>query len=50
MRFEVLVPNEDDKDTLEATLRVPAGVSPFSYEETPGWQRTVERAGNGASR
>ena len=48
VRFEVLVPNEDDEDTVEVALQVPPGVLPFSYEETPGWKRTVERAGNGS--
>lgn len=48
VRFEVLVPNEDDVDTIEVALQVPPGVLPFSYEETPGWRRTVERAGDGS--
>jgi uncharacterized protein YcnI len=39
--FEVLVPNERENRTVEVELAVPAGVLPFSYEDTPGWRRTL---------
>jgi uncharacterized protein YcnI len=39
--FEVLVPNERSNRTVELELAVPAGVIPFSYEETPGWRRSL---------
>ena len=48
VRFEVLVPNEDDKDTIEVDLQVPPGVLPFSYEDTPGWERELQTAGDGS--
>jgi uncharacterized protein YcnI len=39
--FEVMVPNERENRTVEVELAVPAGVLPFSYEDTPGWRRTL---------
>jgi uncharacterized protein YcnI len=39
--FTVLVPGETDSGTARVELKVPAGVYPFSYEETPGWTRRV---------
>ena len=48
VRFEVLVPNEDDKATIEVDLQVPSGVLPFSYEDTPGWKRELQTSGNGS--
>ena len=48
VRFEVLVPNEDDKATVEVDLQVPPGVLPFSYEDTPGWKRELQTASNGS--
>jgi uncharacterized protein YcnI len=39
--FEVLVPNERSNRTVELELAVPTGVIPFSYEETPGWRRSL---------
>lgn len=49
VRFEVLVPNERDVDTTEVALQIPAGVLPFSYEETPGWRRTLEKGDDGST-
>jgi uncharacterized protein YcnI len=40
--FEVLVPNERENRTVELELAVPPDVLPFSYEETPGWRRTLK--------
>jgi uncharacterized protein YcnI len=39
--FEVLVPNERENRTVELELAIPAGVLPFSYEDTPGWRREL---------
>ena len=39
--FEVMVPNERENRTVSLELAVPEGVLPFSYEETPGWRRTL---------
>jgi uncharacterized protein YcnI len=38
--FTVLVPNERDDPTVQVDLQVPAGVIPFGFEETPGWERS----------
>ena len=38
--FTVLVPNERDVPTVQVDLRMPAGVIPFGFEETSGWERT----------
>ncbi|MTD45125.1 DUF1775 domain-containing protein [Conexibacter sp. W3-3-2] len=47
--FTVLVPGErDDTGTTEVKLQIPEGVLPFSFEDQPGWKRTVQRASNGA--
>ena len=39
--FEVMVPNERENRTVALELAVPEGVLPFSYEDTPGWRRTL---------
>jgi uncharacterized protein YcnI len=39
--FEVLVPNEREERTVQVELAVPANVIPFSYENTPGWRRSL---------
>jgi LPXTG-motif cell wall-anchored protein len=43
VRFEFLVPNERDESTVEVALQVPRGVLPFSYNDPPGWRRTLEQ-------
>jgi uncharacterized protein YcnI len=40
--FEVIVPNERENRTVELELAVPPDVLPFSYEDTPGWRRTLK--------
>jgi uncharacterized protein YcnI len=40
--FEVMVPNERENRTVSLELAVPKGVLPFSYEETPGWRRSLK--------
>jgi uncharacterized protein YcnI len=42
--WTVLVPNERSEATVRIELQVPPGVSPFSFEETPGWKRTLKLA------
>jgi uncharacterized protein YcnI len=39
--FEVLVPNERERGTAEVELAIPAGVIPFSYQDAPGWRRSL---------
>ena len=42
VRFTVLVPGErSDAATVKVALKVPAGVLPYSYGETPGWSRKL---------
>jgi uncharacterized protein YcnI len=48
VQFELLVPGESDAHTTEVALRIPAGVLPFSFEDQPGWKRTVENADDGS--
>jgi uncharacterized protein YcnI len=48
VRFELLVPGETDAHTTEVALQVPKGVLPFSFEDQPGWKRTMEQAGDGS--
>ncbi|MCX6388951.1 MAG: DUF1775 domain-containing protein [Solirubrobacterales bacterium] len=44
VKFEFLVPNERP----QSTLKIPAGVIPFSFEVTPGWERTTAMDSTGA--
>jgi uncharacterized protein YcnI len=46
--FEVLVPGETDAHTTEVSLQIPKDVLPFSFEEVPGWKRTVEEGDDGS--
>jgi uncharacterized protein YcnI len=48
VRFEVLVPGETAAHTTEVALQVPKGVLPFSFEDHPGWKRTLEQADDGS--
>jgi uncharacterized protein YcnI len=48
VQFELLVPGESDAHTTEVSLQIPAGVLPFSFEDQPGWKRTVEHADDGS--
>ncbi|HMU26805.1 MAG TPA: DUF1775 domain-containing protein [Solirubrobacterales bacterium] len=45
--FTLLVPGESAAGTSEVKLKVPPGVYPFSYEETPGWKRKLVKKPNG---
>ena len=47
-KFTVLVPGERDVETTRVELKMPAGLLPFSYGETPGWKRELVKASNGA--
>ena len=42
--WTVLVPNERSEATVRIELQVPPGVSPFSFEDQPGWKRTLKLA------
>jgi uncharacterized protein YcnI len=41
--FTLLVPNEERTPTVRVDLKIPAGVVPVSFAETPGWTRTERR-------
>jgi uncharacterized protein YcnI len=45
--FTVLVPGETESGTTKVELKVPPGVYPYSFEETPGWTRRVLTRSNG---
>jgi uncharacterized protein YcnI len=41
--FSLLVPGErDDAETTQITLQMPKDVLPFSWQDVPGWKRTVK--------
>ena len=44
VKFELLIPGETDAHTTEVALQIPKGVLPFSFEDQPGWKRTIEQA------
>src|SRR5262245_17768334 len=48
VRFTMLVPGERDAQTTKITMKMPAGLLPFSWEDTPGWTRKLVTASNGA--
>jgi uncharacterized protein YcnI len=48
VKFTVLVPGERDSDTVKVELQMPSGLLPFSYEDTPGWKRSLVKAANGS--
>jgi uncharacterized protein YcnI len=48
VRFEFLVPNErDDESTVEVSLQIPKDVHAFSFDDPPGWRRTLDKASDG---
>jgi len=48
VEFTVVVPSERPAHTTKVDLKLPAGVIPFAYGETPGWKRRLVTASNGA--
>jgi uncharacterized protein YcnI len=46
--FQVLVPGETEARTVEVAVQIPQGVLPFSFEDTPGWERQMEMADDGS--
>lgn len=46
--WTVLVPNEKEVGTTRVELKIPEGVTPFSFLDVPGWKRTEQLAPNGA--
>ena len=46
--FTMLVPNERDHRTIQVSLKIPPGVIPFSFGETPGWRRSEKLKKNKA--
>lgn len=48
VEFTVLVPGERDPAwTTRVELKLPVGLLPFSYGETPGWKRSLIKASSG---
>ena len=47
VKFTVLVPGERSDQTVKVDLKLPSGLLPFSYEDTPGWTRQLVKASNG---
>lgn len=43
----VVVPGESDVGTRQVEMKMPDGVIPFSFEDTPGWARRIARKPNG---
>jgi uncharacterized protein YcnI len=48
VEFRVLIPGEREQETTRVDLKVPNGVLPFSFGQTPGWKRRTIDAPNGA--
>ncbi|WP_026912667.1 DUF1775 domain-containing protein [Patulibacter minatonensis] len=48
VEFTVLIPSEREAHTTKVDLKLPPGVIPFSYGETPGWKRKLITAPDGA--
>jgi uncharacterized protein YcnI len=48
VEFTVLVPSERPAHTTKVDLKLPPGVLPFAYGETPGWKRRLVEADDGA--
>ncbi len=48
VKFLFLVPNEREESTVEVALQVPKDVLPFSFDDPPGWRRTLEKRGDGS--
>jgi hypothetical protein len=42
--WQVIVPGESDARTVKVELKIPKGVLPFSFEDTPGWRRDITLA------
>jgi uncharacterized protein YcnI len=47
VKFTVLIPGERQAQTTRVDLKMPSGLLPFSYEDTPGWTRHLVKASNG---
>lgn len=45
--WTVIAPSEQEAGVRQVELQVPEGVLPFSYEDAPGWKRTVKTASDG---
>jgi Domain of unkown function (DUF1775) len=50
VKWEVLVPNEDEAPTTKVELAIPPGVIPFSYQDVPGWRRSLTLKKDGSVR
>ena len=45
VKFELLSRARREAHTTEVALQMPKGVLPFSFEDQPGWKRTIEPRG-----
>jgi uncharacterized protein YcnI len=48
VRFEFLVPNERSASTVRVSLKIPKDVLPFSFNDPPGWRRSLKKASDGS--
>ncbi len=46
--WTVLVPSERNVGTTRVELKVPEQIVPFSFEDVPGWKRTLKMTSDGA--
>ena len=45
--WTVLVPSEEESGTRQVELQIPKDVLPFSFEDQPGWTRTMKTNSDG---
>jgi uncharacterized protein YcnI len=48
VKFVFLVPNERSESTVAVSLQIPKDVLPFSFDDPPGWRRTLDKASDGS--
>ena len=48
MLFQVLIPGERDAHTVKVSPQIPKDVLPFSWEASPGWERTTKLRPDGS--
>jgi uncharacterized protein YcnI len=47
VKFSILVPGERAEKTIRVELKVPRGIVPYSFGDTPGWKRKIIEADDG---
>ena len=48
--WTVLIPSEEESGTRQVELAIPKDVLPFSFEDQPGWTRTIKPNADGSVR